>query len=63
MYYFGINEFLSAYDLQFANVAGADFRAEIMAVRKALDMPKPAQFSDVEYQLTSVLDDWLARHQ
>jgi hypothetical protein len=63
MYYFGIPEFLTAYDLQFANVAGADFRTEIKAVRKAFDTPKPAQFSDVEYRLASVLDDWLARHR
>ncbi len=63
MYYFGIPEFLTGYNLQFANLAGADFRPEIKAVRKALDTPKPPQFSNVEYQLASVLDEWLAQHR
>ncbi|WP_128544817.1 hypothetical protein [Larkinella soli] len=59
---YGIDRMLRAIDEQFQN-QGVDFYPTVLRLRKALDTTPPERFKDVKFDITRVVDDWLARHR
>lgn len=59
---YGIERALRAIDEQFTN-RGVDFYPTVQRLRAALNTTPPAQFKDVRFNITSVVDNWLANHK
>ncbi|MEZ0611703.1 hypothetical protein ACAW74_24545 [Fibrella sp. WM1] len=59
---YGIERALRAIDEQFAN-QGVDFYPTVQRLRAALSTTPPEQFKDVRFDITSVVDNWLANHK
>ncbi|CCG99662.1 hypothetical protein FAES_1652 [Fibrella aestuarina BUZ 2] len=59
---YGIERALRAIDEQFMN-RGVDFYPAVQTLRAALNTTPPDRFKDVRFDITPVVDQWLANHR
>ena len=58
----GIDRCLNAIDQQFHN-QGIDFYPNVLKLKQALETPKPERFENIEFNVTSMVNNWLEKHK